>query len=233
MNIFKTWKIDENQNREYGVTNLLKSKFFVPNGNYTIESKVKWLEGFLDGDGTVCKNGNTQSIQAVSVNKEFLLEIQMMLQTIGVSSKVTKMSDEGMKPLPANNGSNETKEYFCKTSWRLMFGQTAINMLQSLGFDPKRLTLTDHRPNRECSQFVKISDVVDEGRVDDTFCFTEPNRGMGVFNGILTGQCSEISLVTSKERTAVCCLSSVNLEYFDEWVSDPLFLSDILEMLDT
>jgi ribonucleoside-diphosphate reductase alpha chain len=44
--------------------------------------------------------------------------------------------------------------------------------------------------------------------------------------------CSEISLVTSKERTAVCCLSSVNLEYFDEWVSDPLFLSDILEMLD-
>lgn len=44
--------------------------------------------------------------------------------------------------------------------------------------------------------------------------------------------CSEISLVTSPERTAVCCLSSVNLEYFDEWKTNELFLSDILEMLD-
>jgi ribonucleoside-diphosphate reductase alpha chain len=44
--------------------------------------------------------------------------------------------------------------------------------------------------------------------------------------------CSEISLVTSKERTAVCCLSSVNIEYYDDWSKDELFLSDILEMLD-
>lgn len=44
--------------------------------------------------------------------------------------------------------------------------------------------------------------------------------------------CSEISLVTSPERTAVCCLSSVNLEYFDEWKTNELFLSDTLEMLD-
>lgn len=42
----------------------------------------------------------------------------------------------------------------------------------------------------------------------------------------------EISLVTSKERTAVCCLSSVNLEYFDEWKDNQQFLPDILEMLD-
>ena len=44
--------------------------------------------------------------------------------------------------------------------------------------------------------------------------------------------CVEISLATSPERTAVCCLSSVNLEYFDEWKNDPLFLQDVLEMLD-
>lgn len=44
--------------------------------------------------------------------------------------------------------------------------------------------------------------------------------------------CSEISLATSAERTAVCCLSSVNLEYFDDWKDNPLFLKDILEMLD-
>jgi ribonucleoside-diphosphate reductase alpha chain len=44
--------------------------------------------------------------------------------------------------------------------------------------------------------------------------------------------CSEIILPTDKKRTAVCCLSSVNLEYFDEWKNDPLFLRDVAEMLD-
>ena len=44
--------------------------------------------------------------------------------------------------------------------------------------------------------------------------------------------CSEIILPTNKERTAVCCLSSLNLEYFDEWSKDKGFLKDVLEMLD-
>ncbi len=44
--------------------------------------------------------------------------------------------------------------------------------------------------------------------------------------------CSEIILPTDKDRTAVCCLSSVNLEYYDDWKKDPLFLRDIAEMLD-
>lgn len=44
--------------------------------------------------------------------------------------------------------------------------------------------------------------------------------------------CSEIILPTDKERTAVCCLSSVNLEYYDEWKNDALFLRDVAEMLD-
>ena len=44
--------------------------------------------------------------------------------------------------------------------------------------------------------------------------------------------CSEIVLPTDENRTAVCCLSSVNLEYFNEWSKEPLFLRDVLEMLD-
>jgi ribonucleoside-diphosphate reductase alpha chain len=44
--------------------------------------------------------------------------------------------------------------------------------------------------------------------------------------------CSEIILPTDKKRTAVCCLSSVNLEYYDEWKNDKLFLRDVAEMLD-
>lgn len=44
--------------------------------------------------------------------------------------------------------------------------------------------------------------------------------------------CSEIILPTNEKRTAVCCLSSLNLEYYDEWKDDPLFLKDVAEMLD-
>ena len=44
--------------------------------------------------------------------------------------------------------------------------------------------------------------------------------------------CSEIILPTNKERTAVCCLSSVNLEHYDAWSKNQLFLRDMAEMLD-
>ena len=44
--------------------------------------------------------------------------------------------------------------------------------------------------------------------------------------------CSEIILPTDKDRTAVCCLSSLNLEYYDDWKNDGLFLRDVAEMLD-
>ena len=44
--------------------------------------------------------------------------------------------------------------------------------------------------------------------------------------------CSEITLPTNSERTAVCCLSSVNLEYFDEWCNDEYFIPDLITMLD-
>jgi ribonucleoside-diphosphate reductase alpha chain len=44
--------------------------------------------------------------------------------------------------------------------------------------------------------------------------------------------CSEITLPTSEDRTAVCCLSSVNLEYFDEWKEHPMFIADLVTMLD-
>ena len=44
--------------------------------------------------------------------------------------------------------------------------------------------------------------------------------------------CSEIMLPTNEDRTAVCCLSSVNLEKFDEWSEDELFIEDLVTMLD-
>ncbi len=49
--------------------------------------------------------------------------------------------------------------------------------------------------------------------------------------------CSEITLPTGidhlgNERTAVCCLSSLNLEKYDEWEEDPRFIEDVMRFLD-
>ena len=44
--------------------------------------------------------------------------------------------------------------------------------------------------------------------------------------------CSEIILPTNENRTAVCCLSSVNLEHYDAWSKSTTFLKDVAEMLD-
>jgi ribonucleoside-diphosphate reductase alpha chain len=57
----------------------------------------------------------------------------------------------------------------------------------------------------------------------------QKNLGLSIKQSNL---CSEIILPTDKDRTAVCCLSSVNLEYYDDWKNDKLFLRDIAEMLD-
>ena len=44
--------------------------------------------------------------------------------------------------------------------------------------------------------------------------------------------CSEITLPTNEERTAVCCLSSVNLEEYDSWKDIDEFIPDLVRMLD-
>jgi ribonucleoside-diphosphate reductase alpha chain len=53
----------------------------------------------------------------------------------------------------------------------------------------------------------------------------------------MSNLCSEITLPTGKDylggqRTAVCCLSSLNVEYFDEWSKDEGFITDVMRFLD-
>lgn len=48
----------------------------------------------------------------------------------------------------------------------------------------------------------------------------------------LSNLCTEITLPTSPDRTAVCCLSSVNLEKFDEWKDDKEFIPTLVRFLD-
>jgi ribonucleoside-diphosphate reductase alpha chain len=55
------------------------------------------------------------------------------------------------------------------------------------------------------------------------------NLGLRVHHSNL---CSEITLPTNEDRTAVCCLSSVNLEEYESWKNIPEFIPDLIRMLD-
>ena len=212
-----SWVRCKTTGRLQGTAFGLMSKYFVPTDDYTIESKLKWLAGYLDGDGSVTNNNGSQSIQAASINKEFLKDVQLMLQTLGVESKVTLAREAGTSLLPKNDGTGDYAEYETKEVHRILINGNSLYALYKLGFETYRLEWDVRKPNRECSHFIQVSDIIELDERKDTYCFTEPKRHMGMFNGLLTGQCSEITLPSNEEWSFVCNLASMNLLTYDEW----------------
>lgn len=213
------WIVQDGFNRQYKHYSNLKDKFFVPSSDYDIQSRLDWMAGWLDSDGCVYRNGTNEAIVASSIEREFLREVQLMLQTLGVSAKLNKNADAGYRLLPANDGTGELKEFWCQESWRLCVTSNDSYKLLCMGLNLHRLDIKKRKPQRDAKQFNKVVSVIDEGRVDDTYCFNEPKRHMGMFNGILTGQCLEIALPTKpltdindpNGEIALCTLSAFNL----------------------
>ena len=71
--------------------------------------------------------------------------------------------------------------------------------------------------------------IVFRDTVDEAIPEFQKELGLRVHQSNL---CSEITLPTNKDRTAVCCLSSVNLEEYDEWKNNDQFIPDLVRMLD-
>ena len=71
--------------------------------------------------------------------------------------------------------------------------------------------------------------IVNMDRCNENLPESQKKLGLKVLQSNL---CSEITLPTSEERTAVCCLSSVNLEHYDEWKDKEDFIADLITMLD-
>ena len=76
------------------------------------------------------------------------------------------------------------------------------------------MMLTQHNVNVVNGQavpYITVTSIVDTGRVDDTYCVNEPHNHAAVFNGILTGNCTEIMEYSAPDETAVCNLASLAL----------------------
>lgn len=94
-----------------------------------------------------------------------------------------------------------------------------------------------HIPESGVHQQAHVTGIVENVETGPTYCANEPMFHSILLNGVLTGNCSEITLPTGldhhgKERTAVCFLCSPNLETYDEWKDDPLYFDDLYYFMD-
>ena len=184
----------------------MAEKFIVPI-NSSIDNKIRWLEGYLDGDGCVCRNGF--GIQAVSIHESFLHDIMLLLQTLGIHATVKKAKKANKRLLP--NGHGGLSMYDCKETFRLQIASAGVQQLIHLGFSPHRIQPRKYKPQRSATHFVKVVSSETTNRRSDTYCFKEEKRGMGMFEGVLTSNCAEIVQYSSAEETAVCNLASIAL----------------------
>jgi ribonucleotide reductase alpha subunit len=193
----------------------LALKFKVPLRG-TVKTRLDWFSGLCDADGHTqgCPGNPTQkSISVGSIHLSFLRDIQLMLHTLGVSSVIGLLHEAGEHELPDGKGGK--KMFETQTCWRLVVSALGVETLINAGFVTHRLDLSDFTPvTRDVRQYVRVVSVEDNGRLDATYCFNEPKRHMGIFNGVITGNCTEIMEVSGPDETAVCNLASLCLPTF-------------------
>ena len=203
------------ENNDRIVINLpldIEEKFVTPSHNCSIKDKLEWFAGYCDADGTISRNGENEQLQVASINYEFLQNVKLLLQTCGINPKIKLSQNREKSYLP--DGKSGYKYFNVKPIYRLLITSFDLYELKNLGFSPKRLKFIANKPARNAKQFIKILKVENNNRIDDTYCFTEPKKHMGIFNGILTGQCTEIIEYSDDKETAVCNLASIALPAF-------------------
>ena len=193
----------------------LALKFKVPLRG-TVKTRLDWFAGLCDADGHTqgCPgNPSQKSISVGSIHMNFLRDIQLMLHTLGVSSTIGLLHEAGERELPDGKGGK--KMFETQTCWRLVVSALGVETLINAGFVTHRLDLSDFTPvTRDVRQYVRVVSIEDNGRMDATYCFNEPKRHMGIFNGVITGNCTEIMEVSGPDETAVCNLASISLPAF-------------------
>lgn len=207
------YKYNEKLNRCHVKLDIdILDKNFVPTGNYTIDTKLKWLSGIIDSDGNKnCKEG---CLQICSINRKFLQKIQYLLNELGAHSRLSICKPPTTKLMPDNNGGN--KYYNCKTLYRLSISPNNTKKLIDIGLKTHRVII-EPTPNRDASQFITVTDIRKTDVIaKKVYCLTEPKNNTFVANGVIIGNCGEIPILTDHKTGGgeSCNLGSIDVSKF-------------------
>jgi ribonucleotide reductase alpha subunit len=155
--------------------------FSLPNAHHTLKSRLDWLRSVISAYGYIDMQDKPRLIIRTptrSSQELLMLALQLMgANTIGTYDEI----DE---------------RYAVKIPGRFM------QALIDLGLEHPTLNLKDCCEPDDSELSIKIASVMDLNKESETYCFTEHKRHMGMFNGILTGQCVEITQPTKEYNTA-------------------------------
>ena len=178
----------------------------IPQGSISMESKMKWLSLFCEKYGIVSSKINLlkSAISIMHKNKETLMAVKCLLQTCGINAPLSKTSyynylypDTAYYTLKINS-----TQLRILMDHGLRYSSPIITALLQKKYDDN----IDVTPEP-----IKVIRITSNGRKDDTYCFNEPINHAGIFNGILTSQCTEIIQVSDEKETSVCNLASIGL----------------------
>lgn len=162
---------------------------FVPL-NRSIEYKIKWLENAINFLGHVSSD---KYIEFIHSKKELIRRFYLFFSTFGIFSKIKKC-----KSVDNSN-----------TEYSLYVKITDLLSLKKYGLKTELNTSV----NEAKKHIIRVKSVRESSN-SDTYCFNEPKKHRGIFNGILTMNCSEIVEYCSEEETSVCNLASICLQKF-------------------
>ena len=157
--------------------------------NSDLKTKMKWLSKYCNSE--IYKSNIIADMLYIShAEHDFANNVKLMLQLCGINAQLT----------------------FDNLKFTVI---TAVNKLVELGFNTSRINITESKKEEKTEEHeVFIKKIIKTGRIADTYCFNEPKKHVGIFNGIITGQCAEIIEYSDAEQTAVCNLASLGLAKF-------------------
>jgi len=213
------------------------SKGDIPEWVWRSNEATQWqyLRGLFYADGSVSLGssiGNPISLSICNIDRAFLEQLQLLMRNLGLNATLYLQKEAGQSLLPDGRGGK--KLYDTQTAWRLIVGNKndALEMERNTSFLSRKGIEIEDRHYRNNSR--KVSEVVSVEYIgtEDVYCINvDSSEHHFVCNGIITHNCNEITLPTQSDRSAVCCLSSLNLERFDEWQDTPI-VEDLIEFLD-
>lgn len=184
---------------------LMADKYYVPTAYNSVRSRLAWLAGYIDADGT--NNDKGGAISITSVNLNLLKQVKYMLNTLGCNASIGLGKTEGPKLLPDGNGGYA--EYMCNQSYRLTISAWNVMKLMQLGLQTHRVKLYAN-PQRQASRYIQVVSNVPNGIEPVVYCFTEYKNHSGIFNGVITAQCAEEPLPAGGS----CLLGAMNLSMY-------------------